>query len=217
MPRRHRLFVPGFPQHVTQRGNNRQAIFKADKDRLRYLDFLIEASDKHACAVHCYVLMGNHVHFLMTPVSSESLAKTMQSVDMRYAQFFNKKYERTGGLWEGRYRSSLVDTDNYLQSCYRYIELNPVRAGLCASAAEYPWSSHHNLAFGAPDRLIVPHHVYLDINPNDANARRARYRSWFDMPVCDAELEVIRAATQQGLALGDAAFQQKVEELLSEN
>ncbi len=184
---------------------------------MRYLDFLLEASDKHACPVNCYVLMGNHVHFLMTPGDKDSLGKTMQSVDMRYAQFYNKKYERTGGLWEGRYRASLIDTDNYLQSCYRYIELNPVRAGLCASAAGYPWSSHRCLAFGLPDRLVVPHPVYLDLNPDDANDRRARYRTWFHTPVCAAELELIRSATHQGLVLGDAAFQQKMEEQVEPN
>jgi putative transposase len=204
MPRRHRLFLPGFPQHVVQRGNNRQVIFRCDDDRVRYLDFLIVASDKHVCPVHCFVLMDNHVHFLMTPEDNESLARTMQSVDMRYAQFYNKKYKRTGGLWEGRYRASLVDTDNYLKSCFRYIELNPVRAKLCVSAAEYRWSSHLSLAYGLPDRLIVPHHVYLDLNLDDANDRRARYRSWFDMPASDAEFDPIRAAMKQGIALRDA-------------
>jgi putative transposase len=211
MTRRPRFFVPGFPQHVVQRGNDRRVIFRSDDDRLRYLDYLVAAAEKHACAIHCYVLMGNHVHFLVTPGHEISLGKTMQSVGLRYAQFYNKKYERTGGLWEGRYHASLVDTDNYLKSCYRYIELNPVRAGMCSNAADYSWSSHRYHAFGEPDRLVTDHHGYLDLNPDDATARRLRYQTWFHLPVCDDELELIRSSTQQGLVLGDVAFQKKME------
>jgi putative transposase len=211
MTRRPRLFVPGLPQHVVQRGNDRQIIFRSDDDRMRYLDYLVEAAEKHVCAVHCYVLMGNHVHILVTPGHEISLGKTMQSVGLRYAQYYNKKYARTGGLWEGRYHASLVDTDNYLKSCYRYIELNPVRAGICSSAADYLWSSHRYHAFGEPDRLVTDHRGYLDLSPDDEAARRLRSQGWFHLPVCDNELEMIRSSTQQGLVLGDIAFQKRME------
>jgi putative transposase len=211
MTRRRRFFVPGYPQHVIQRGNNKQVIYRSDNDRICYIDYLVEAAEKHACAIHCYVLMGNHVHFLVTPGHKNSLGKTMQSVGLRYAQYYNKKYERTGGLWEGRYHASLVDTDNYLKSCYRYIELNPVRAGICRHAADYSWSSHRYHAFGVPDRLITEHRGYLDLNPDNETKRRTRYQSWFRLPVCDDELEMIRSSTQQGLVIGDTAFQQKME------
>ena len=214
MTRRRRIFVPGYPLHVVQRGNDRRAIFLDDNDRNRYLDFLVEAAERHECAVHCYVLMGNHVHLLMTPANADALPRTMQSVGIRYVRYFNTIHERTGGLWEGRYRASLVNTDRYLEACYRYIELNPVRANLVTCPADWPWSSHRLHAFGEPDRVVTIHDYYTDL-ATSARCRRSRYRDWFREPPTEDELHSIRETTRQELVLGDDAFKQRLETRLS--
>jgi len=214
MTRRRRIFVPGYPLHVVQRGNDRRAIFLDDDDRGRYLDFLVEAAERHACAIHCYVLMGNHVHLLMTPATESSLAATMQSVGIRYVHYFNTTHERTGGLWEGRYRASLVNTDRYLEACYRYIELNPVRANLVISPADWPWSSYRCHAFGEPDRVVSIHNYYADLASSDQN-RQSRYRDWFRDSPTEDELNDIRETTRQELVFGDDAFKDHLEMQLS--
>jgi len=214
MTRRRRIFVPGYPMHVVQRGNNRRTIFYEDCDRIRYLDFLVEATARHGCAVHCYVLMGNHVHMLITPATSKSLEATMQSVNIRYVRFFNTKYERTGGLWDGRYDAPLVDTDAYLQACYRYIEMNPVRANLVADPADWRWSSHRRHAFGEHDRVVSVHDCYADLAATTEH-RQARYRDWFRAPLTAEELQNIRKSTRQELVLGDEAFKKQIESRLA--
>ena len=177
--------------HVVQRGNNRRVIFFDNTDRVLYLDFLVDAAEREGCAIHCYVLMGNHVHLLMTPGTDESLPRTMQSLGVRYVRYFNRRYERTGGLWDGRYHDSLVNTDSYLQVCFRYIEMNPVRANLVANPADYRWSSHRHHAFGETDRIVATHSFYLDLA--DAAARRQeRYRALFREDLTDDELNTIR-------------------------
>lgn len=214
MTRRRRIFVPGYPFHVVQRGNDRRAIFLDDSDRIRYLDFLVEAAERHECPVHCYVLMGNHVHLLMTPATKDSLAATMQSIGIRYVRYFNTIYERTGGLWDGRYRASLVNTDCYLEACYRYIELNPVRGNLVADPADWLWSSHRLHAFGEPDRVVSVHDTYADLAASP-HYRQSRYRRWFYDPPTEDELNNIRETTRQELVLGDDAFKQQLETQLS--
>lgn len=204
MTRRRRIFVPGYPMHVVQRGNDRRAIFLDDDDRSRYLDYLVEAAARHECAIHCYVLMGNHVHLLTTPANADALPRMMQSVGIRYVRYFNTTHERTGGLWESRYRASLVNTDDYLQTCYRYIELNPVRAKLVADPADWPWSSHRRHAFGAPDRVVSVHSYYDDLGAS-AEHRRSRYRGWFRDALTEKELETIRESTRQQRILDDDA------------
>ena len=141
MARRPRLELPGIPLHVIQRGTNRSACFVGDGDRGLYLRCLREAARRHTCAVHAYVLMSNHVHLLVTPSSIGAVAATMQDVGRRYVRLFNQIHGRSGTLWEGRYKSSLIDSESYLLTCHRYIELNPVRAGLVNHPLEYPWSS----------------------------------------------------------------------------
>lgn len=178
MTRKLRSFVPGCPVHVIQRGVNRCDIFANDKDRITYLDSLIGASDKHDCPVHCYVLMGNHVHILMTPANRDSLAKTMQSVNVRYVWHFNRRHERTGPLWESRYMARHVTTDGYLKICYQYIELNPVRSGFCTQPADYRWSSHRHHAYGDHDRVVTRHRSYTLLGETNAE-RQQRYRGWF--------------------------------------
>ena len=191
MTRHRRIFVPGFPFHVVQRGNNRHPIFLDDADRVRYLDILIAATKHNESAIHCYVLMGNHVHLLITPEREGALAKTMQSVGIRYVRYFNTRYERTGGLWDSRYHASLVETDRYLLACYRYIELNPVRAGVVEHPAEYIWSSHRYHAFGDRNRFISTHACYLDLGDVTLQ-RQERYRALFDQQLTDDEINTIR-------------------------
>jgi len=192
MTRKLRTFVEGLPVHVVQRGVNKCDIFANDQDCSKYLDVLVEAADKHGCPVHCYALMGNHVHLLMTPAHQESLSKTMQSVNVRYVWHFNHRHERTGPLFESRYRDSLVATDRYLQACYQYIELNPVRAGLCKRPNDYRWSSHRHHAYGEPDPVITRHHAYLALASDDTG-RQSRYRGWFRQELNDEQLEQIRS------------------------
>ena len=141
MARKPRFVLPGYPRHVVQRGNNRQACFFDESDYRKYLDSLAEAAHKYHCQVHAYVLMTNHVHLLVTPTTDEGISQMMQSVGRRYVRYFNGVYRRTGTLWEGRYKASLVQTDSYLLTCYRYIELNPVRAEMVPDPGDYPWSS----------------------------------------------------------------------------
>ena len=160
MARLPRLNLPGIPQHVIQRGNNQQVSFFKDKDYAVYLDKLKLYSKKYSVAVHSYVLMTNHVHLLMTPETEQGVSQMMQSLGRYYVRYINQTYERTGTLWEGRYKSTLVDSDNYFLTVSRYIELNPVRAGMVAHPAEYPWSSYQCNALGKPIELITPHFLY---------------------------------------------------------
>ncbi|MGC2047550.1 MAG: transposase, partial [Gallionella sp.] len=148
MARLPRFVLPGQPQHVIVRGNNRSEIFCADADYRFYLEKLQLACDKHGCDLHAYVLMTNHVHLLITPHEEQSLSKALQMLGRYYVQYYNHCYQRTGTLWEGRYKATLIDSEAYLLTCMRYIELNPVRAGMVAHPSEYPWSSYHHNALG---------------------------------------------------------------------
>ena len=163
MPRLPRLNAPGIPQHVVQRGNNRQVTFFADQDYAVYLDRLKEYAKKYNVMVHAYVLMTNHIHLLMTPLEEKGVSKLMQSLGRYYVRYVNQTYGRSGTLWEGRYKSTLVDVDNYFLAVSRYIELNPVRADMVEHAAEYPWSSYQANALGKPIELITPHSCYQGI------------------------------------------------------
>ena len=194
MTRKPRTFIKGLPVHVVQRGVNRCDIFANDKDRNLYLQFLVEAADKHDCAVHCYVLMGNHVHVMITPGTKASLPKTMQSLNGRYIKHFNRVHERTGPLWESRYKPSIIDTDAYLKVCYQYIEMNPVRANFCNKPEDYRWSSHRYHAFGEPDPVITLHHGYAALG-KDAESRQQRYRGWFRQQLSDTALSKIRGGS----------------------
>jgi putative transposase len=148
MPRRARLSLPGIPWHIIQRGNNRAACFHAEEDYRLYLDYLKEFSAKFDCAVHAYVLMTNHVHLLLTPEHIDSAALLMKHLGQRYVQYVNRTYKRSGTLWEGRFRSCLTQSEQYVLACHRYIELNPVRAGMVKKPQDYPWSSYSANALG---------------------------------------------------------------------
>jgi len=210
MPRRSRCQIAGVPMHVIQRGNDRRACFHADSDRRLYLGLLRELCDLYECPVHAYVLMTNHVHLLATPEHSDSMSLVMKHLGQRFVQYVNRRYARTGSLWEGRFRSSMVDSSGYLLMCQRYIELNPVRAGMVSRPEEYPWSSHGANAFGRPSDLVVPRAEYLSLGEDDRE-RRHEYRRLFEKDLCESELAGIREAINGGFALGGRAFVESVE------
>ena len=210
MARLPRFFAPDAPLHVIQRGNDRRTIFEVDEDRRFYLHLLTAAARKHGVALHAYVLMSNHVHLLATPARAESVPRMMQSIGRIYVQRFNTRNRRTGTLWEGRYKAAIVDDQAYLLACMRYIELNPVRAGLAAEPRDYAWSSHGANALGAPSFPLTPHPAYLALGEGD-EARRAAYRRQFEAGLPEAFLESIRDATQHAWAMGGDAFLRRVE------
>jgi len=214
MARLPRFVLPGQPQHVIQRGNNRQAIFRAEDDYLFYLDKLLEAANKHQCDIHAYVLMTNHVHLLVTPHTNNGIGKMMQMIGRYYVQYFNRRYKRTGTLWEGRYRATLIDTERYLLTCMRYIELNPVRAkNMATHPSEYPWSSYHCNALGEQDTLVLPHREYKRLGKSK-KIRLSGYRQLFRTHIPDTTLNEIREATNKAWVLGDDNFKKRVNKKL---
>ncbi len=214
MPRRARVRHAGIPQHVIQRGNNRAACFFADEDYRTYLDSLLEGATRYGCDIHAYVLMTNHVHLLVTPETDESLTHMMRYLGSRYVQYVNHVYRRSGTLWEGRYKSSLIDSEGYLLTCYRYIELNPVRAGMVEDASGYRWSSYGAHASGQADELIRDHPCYLALGATD-ETRQAAYQALFRYQVDDASLKAIRKAANSGTALGSEQFKDEIEATLA--
>jgi putative transposase len=214
MARLPRYFIPGVPLHLIQRGNNRQVIFADDGDFAFFRDCLLDASHCEGLVIHAYVFMTNHVHLLATPASETSAGRTLQSVGRRYVQYFNHRYSRTGTLWEGRYKSTVIDADSYLLTCSRYIELNPVRAGMAAHPRDYPWSSYRAHAEGVDDDLVSDHPLYLRLG-TDAEARRAAYRLLFHAALEETQLTEIRDATNKGWALGNDRFRAQIEALAS--
>lgn len=214
MARLPRLDLPHVPQHVIQRGNNRLPCFLADEDYARYKSDLFDAATLCGCAIHAYVLMTNHVHMLVTGATHGAVSRMMQRLGRRYVACFNASYRRTGTLWEGRYKSSLVDTERYLLTCYRYIELNPVRAAMVCDPGEYQWSSYAQNALGKTDRLITPHPCYVSLG-KDEEQRLAAYRGLFERAIGDEELAEIRAYVQQQKALGSPRFQAQIAKQLT--
>ena len=205
MARLPRLTVTGYPHHVILRGNNRQDIFRESVDYQRMLDLLFEHSRAHKVDVHAYVLMGNHLHLLLTPQEDQALPKMMQAVGRSYVQAFNKRHVRTGTLWEGRYRSTLIQTDRYLLACMAYIDLNPVRAHLVVQPEDYVWSSFGHYAGHRVDRLITPHALYWGLG-NTPFAREAAYAELVHAGISMDQQGALTDATLSGWALGDAIF-----------
>lgn len=213
MARLPRFFAEDQPLHIIQRGNNRDPIFAAEPDYLFYLDCLEHAATEHGLKIHAYVLMTNHVHLLASPLHEASVPKTLQSVGRRYVQYFNAAYRRTGTLWEGRYRSTVIDAEDYLLTCMRYIELNPVRAqNMVEHPGDYPWSSYRGNAMGAADSLLTPHETYRRLG-RSVQERQSSYRQLFRAQLSKADIEAIREATNKAWALGDAGFRSKIETL----
>lgn len=214
MPRRARIKFAGIPQHIIQRGNNRAACFFADEDYRYYLQSLSEGAHRYGCAIHAYVLMTNHVHLLATPGDDEGPSHMMRYLGSRYVQHVNYVYRRSGTLWEGRFKSSLIDSNRFLLTCYRYIELNPARAGMVAAPADYKWSSYGAHAHGRPDDLLRDHSCYLALGVNSEERQQA-YRELFRHPVDDVSLKAIRESVNSGLALGGERFKDQIETVLT--
>jgi putative transposase len=213
MPRRARVLVAGVPVHVIQRGVNRAACFFADDDYALYLDTLAGIAAAEGIAVHAYVLMTNHVHLLATPQTPGGLSTLMKRLGQRYVQTVNRVYRRTGTLWEGRYRSCLVEAERYLLTCQRYIELNPVRAAMVALPQDYRWSSYAGNAGVADDPAVTPHHLYLCLG-RDAQERQDAYRRLFTEDIDAQTLERIRDSTNGGFVLGNDRFQRTIAAML---
>jgi putative transposase len=205
MARLPRLTVPGHPHHIIQRGNNRQPIFAADADYRRLLEFLEEHSREARVAVHAYVLMSNHFHLLATPETEDGIPHMMQAVGRRYVRYFNDRQQRTGTLWEGRYRSTLIQAQRYLLACMVYIDLNPVRAGMVDSVDRYPWSSHAHYVSGRTDRLITPHPIWWELG-NTPFAREAAYRELVQAGLASTQERALTESTLRGWALGEADY-----------
>lgn len=210
MPRRARLSIPGIPWHIIQRGNNRSVCFHAEEDYQFYLYYLEEFTAKFGCAIHAYVLMTNHVHLLVTPQRADSASLLMKHLGQRYVQYVNRTYRRSGTLWEGRFRSCLTQTEDYVLACYRYIELNPVRAGMVVRPQDYRWSSYHANALGKASRLIAPHDEYLRLGWDEV-ARLEAYRALFKAHLDEEVVGQIRSATNGNFALGSERFQREIE------
>lgn len=205
MARLPRLTVAGYAHHVIQRGNNRQDIVRSDADREFLLELLGENARKHRVAFNAYVLMDNHFHLLLTPETAEGVPLMMQAVGRRYVRYFNDRYQRTGTLWEGRYKSTLVQTERYLLACMVYLDLNPVRAGMVVDPKNHPWSSHRHYIGQVPDRRITPPAVYWALG-NTPFAREAAYTELVHAGQTAAQQGAITDATLHGWALGDADF-----------
>ena len=209
MARLPRFVIAGHPQHVIIRGNNREPIFYSDEDYRFYLDKLKDACIKHQCDIHAYVLMTNHVHLLITPHTDDGISKTMQMLGRYYVQYFNFTHQRTGTLWEGRYKASLVDSEAFALTCYRYIELNPARAAMVQHPAEYPWSSYRCNALGQQNSLITPYYLYEALG-SDAEQRQTAYQALFNAHIDSKTLDEVRTSANKAWVLGSDYFKAKI-------
>lgn len=211
MARLPRLNLPGIPQHVVQRGNNRQVSFIAEQDYTVYLDKLKDYARQYRVAVHAYVLMTNHVHLLMTPDTATGVSQLMQSLGRYYVRYINLTYNRTGTLWEGRYKSTLVDSEKYFLLVSRYIELNPVRADMVEHPTEYPWSSYQGNALDKAIELLTEHPSYTALGQTPQE-RKAAYMALFNQHIPQYSLKEIRDATNKAWVLGDNRFKEQIEQ-----
>jgi putative transposase len=213
MPRRSRLQAAGVPVHIIQRGNNRQACFFADEDYQFFLDHLARLARRFRCALHAYVLMTNHFHLLLSSELAVGPSLLMKFLGQRYVQYVNRAYKRSGSLWEGRFRSSLVQTERYVLGCYRYIEMNPVRANMVRHPVQYRWSSYAANAEGRAAEWITPHGEYRALGLDDLT-RRAAYRGLFETELDRELLREIRVSTHGGYAIGSSRFREDIESAL---
>lgn len=216
MPRRPRIDLPGNPQHIIQRGVDRQQVFFADDDCDFFLQLLGIYTQKRGILIHAYCLMTNHVHLVLTAPTATEMGGLMQDVGRRYVQYVNRTYKRSGGLWQGRYKSSYIQTEHYLLICQRYVELNPVRAEMVRAPGDYRWSSYRANALGDDNLLITPHQEYQKLGASHTNRMQA-YRELFVTEVDDPGWALIRAATQQGVVVGDSRFSEAIEKRLKQS
>ncbi len=205
MARLPRLTVPGYAHHLIQRGNNRQAIFASDADRQFLLDLLTEHARQCEVAVHAYVLMDNHFHLLATPATAQGLAQMMQAVGRRYVRYFNDRQKRTGTLWEGRFKSSLIQSERYLLACMVYIDLNPLRAGMVAQPGDYRWSSYAHHTGQRLEPWLTPHPLYWELG-NTPFAREIAYANLVQAGIASVQQAALTDATLRGWALGEPEF-----------
>jgi putative transposase len=210
MPRQARLILPGIAAHIIQRGNNRDACFRTTTDYQLYLLHLRELSSKLGCAIHAYCLMTNHVHLLLTPPSADACIALMRNLGQRYVQYFNKRHDRTGTLWEGRFRSCVTESARYVLACYRYIEMNPVRAGMVVAPGDYGWSSFGINTGQRTGALVSPHIEFMALGEREST-RFAAYKKLFEQEVEPSVLRVIRDSTNGGYPLGSESFKASVE------
>ena len=213
MARLPRIDLPDLPQHLVLRGNNRGSLFCDDVERWVFLDFMKYALTTYGCGLHAYVLMTNHVHLLATGYQFGAVSNTMQSIGRRFVRFVNLRRKRSGTLFEGRFKASVVETDRYLLTCMRYIEANPVRAGMVRRPEDYPWSSFKSNASGDPIEPLVAHPTYLGL-AGDVRSRARAYVDLFDQPMPEAELKAIRESVQRNRGLGGSTFLGSLEKSL---
>ncbi len=211
MPRKRRFYRPGVPAHVFQRGhNNREPVFFDDQDYLAYLRFLKASADALGCLIHAYVLMTNHVHLLVTPRNANDISLLFQGVGRHFVPYINKTYQSRGSLWEGRHKGHILDSEDYFLICMRYIEMNPLRAGMVEHPARYRWSSYAANAQGIDNAVIEPHELYMSLGKT-SEARQEAYRGLFATAINVDELELIRASLHSGTPLGNDRFKQQIE------
>ena len=214
MARLPRIVIPNQPLHIIHRGNNRQDIFKSEDDIVRVKEDISNSLSKSDCSLHAYVIMTNHLHLLITPKSKEQLAVFMQSMANRYVLYFNAIHQRTGTIWEGRFKSCLVDSEHYLFTLYKYIEMNPVKANMVKDIADYKWSSYGHNASGQTDRLITEHLLYKELGKN-TEQRCENYKKMFMQFNTIKQDSQITEATMRGEVLGSDSFHSKINRLIS--
>ncbi len=214
MPRKPRMYLPGIPAHIVQRGNNRDACFFSDDDYRYYLEALGQGCRRHAVQLHAYCLMTNHVHLLMTQTHEDrGISQVMQHLGRLYVAYINKTYRRSGTLWEGRHKASLIDAEAYLLTCYRYIEMNPVAAQMVPTPDQYPWSSYRHHAWGEGSREITDHALYRALDPRPAERQRV-YRDLFKFQIPEIDLHEIRHSLAYNYPLGNDRFREQIERAL---
>jgi putative transposase len=214
MARTSRIVVPSVPHHVVQRGNDRQLVFRDEEDYQRFYGWLREASRQFKVAIHAYVFMGNHFHLLATPTDVSGLARMMQWIGRFYVPYFNRKYDRTGTLWQGRFRTALIESEAYFLACSRYIEMNPVRAGLADKPDDYRWSSYAHHVGDKADALIADHPIYWALG-NTPFEREAIYKQFMAQVASREEIDGLRESVKKGWVLGSEQFKNRLEK--SEN
>lgn len=214
MARLSRIVVPNQPVHIMHRGNNRQDIFESEEDMIRIQEDIAHALSKSDCHLHAYVIMTNHLHLLITPAEKMQLSKFMQTMANRYVRYFNAARNRTGTIWEGRFKSCLVDSENYLFTLYRYIEMNPVRANMVTNITDYPWSSYRHNALGEKNSLVTRHKLYQDLGESSA-LQANNYQKIFDTLNSAEQEEQITEATMRGEVYGASGFHHKISKLIS--
>lgn len=215
MARPLRVDLPDYTQHIVQRGHSRDLCFASDDDRSAYLEFLGKAAEKYSVDLHAYILMSNHIHLLATPRQTQGITRMMQLLGRQYVRYFNYSYGRSGSIWEGRYKSSLIDSDHYLLACQRYIELNPVRANMTSDPGGHRWSSYRWHGLGKPDPLLRDHDLYLSLGATPED-RQSAWRDLFADPLDEQQINEIRGAAQTNRALGPDRFVTQMEALLGQ-